>query len=35
MSNHEHHEEDPQVDMTVGLFFIGVLAVIFLIGLLN
>jgi hypothetical protein len=36
-SHHDHHEhhEDNSVNVKVGIFFVAVLAVIFLIGILN
>ena len=33
--NHDHHDEDPMVDFTVGLIFIAVLVAIFFIALFN
>jgi hypothetical protein len=34
MDNHHHHEEDG-VSFTVGIFFIVVLLILFMIGLMN
>lgn len=34
MDNHHHHEEEG-VSFTVGLFFIAVMMIIFLIGIMN